>query len=78
MKPHTKKITLISDEKLIEAARERTRAKHTTLNEQFRRWPRDYVRRDQQVKEARKLLDHLRTYVRTEGKKFTRDEMNER
>ena len=71
-----KYITFSADENLIEAARERARAEHTTLNEQFRRWLRNYARRDQQVQEARDLLDHLRTYVRTEGKKFTRDEMN--
>lgn len=73
-----KNITFSADENLIEAARERARAEHTTLNEQFRRWLHGYARRDQQVQEARDLLDHLRSYVRAEGKKFTRDEMNER
>jgi chromosomal replication initiation ATPase DnaA len=73
-----KNITLSADEKLIEAARERARAEHTTLNEQFRRWLADYSRRDRQVREARELLDHLRSYVRTGGRKFGRDEMNER
>ncbi|HTE83138.1 MAG TPA: hypothetical protein VK821_00205 [Dehalococcoidia bacterium] len=73
-----KNITLSADETLIEAARERARADHTTLNEQFRRWLRDYARREQQVREARELLDHLRSYVRTGGRRFTRDEMNER
>ena len=34
-------ITLSADEKLIEAAREKARARYTTLNEEFRRWLED-------------------------------------
>lgn len=73
-----KNITLSADEKLIEAARERARAEHTTLNEEFRRWLNDYARREKQAEEAMALLQELRRYVRTGGRKFTRDEMNER
>ncbi len=73
-----KNITLSADENLIEAARERARAEHTTLNEQFRRWLEDYVRREQQAKEAMAVIEELRGKVRTGGRKFTRDEMNER
>jgi hypothetical protein len=73
-----KNITLSADESLIEAARERARAEHTTLNEQFRRWLRDYVRREQQAEEAMAVVRELRGRVRTGGRKFTRDEMNER
>ena len=36
-----KHITLSAEGGLIEAARERARAEHTTLNEQFRRWLED-------------------------------------
>ncbi len=71
-------ITLSADEGLIEAARERARAEHTTLNEQFRRWLKDYVRREQQAEEAMAVVRELRGKVRTGGRKFTRDEMNER
>jgi hypothetical protein len=73
-----KNITLSADESLIEAARERARAEHTTLNEQFRRWLRDYARREQQADEAMAVVRELRGKVRTGGRKFTRDEMNER
>jgi hypothetical protein len=73
-----KNITLSADEGLIEAARERARAEHTTLNEQFRRWLKDYVRREQQAEEAMAVIRELRGKVRTGGRKFTRDEMNER
>lgn len=73
-----KNVTLSADQALVEAARERARAEHTTLNEQFRRWLEEYTRRTDQVEEAMDLLAHLRSYVRTGGKKFTREEMNER
>jgi hypothetical protein len=73
-----KNITLSADEGLIEAARERARAEHTTLNEQFRLWLKDYARREQQAEEAMAVVRELRGKVRTGGRKFTRDEMNER
>jgi len=73
-----KNITLSADEGLIEAARERARAEHTTLNEQFRRWLKGYARREQQADEAMAVIRELRGKVRTGGRKFTRDEMNER
>jgi chromosomal replication initiation ATPase DnaA len=73
-----KNITLSADEKLIEAARKRARAEHTTLNEQFRRWLADYAQRKQRADEAMAVVERLRGYVRTGGRKFTRDEMNER
>ncbi len=72
-----KNITLSADENLIEAARERARAEHTTLNEQFRRWLEDYVRRERQAEEAMAVIEELRGKLRV-GRKLTRDEMNER
>lgn len=39
-----KNITFSADEKLIEAARGRARAEHSTLNEQFRLWLADHAR----------------------------------
>lgn len=71
-------ITLSADERLIEAARERARAEHTTLNEQFRRWLEDYARGEQQAERAMAVVRELRGKVRTGGRKFTRHEMNER
>lgn len=73
-----KNITLSADERLIEAARERARAEHTTLNEQFRRWLADYARREQQAERAMSVVRELQGQVRTGGRKFTREEMNER
>ncbi len=73
-----KNITLSADEKLIDAARERARAEHTTLNEQFRRWLEDYTQREQQVEKAMALMERIGSYASSGGRKFTRDEMNER
>ncbi len=73
-----KNITLSADERLIEAARERARAEHTTLNQQFRLWLADYARREQQAEKAMAVVRELRGKVRTGGRKFTREEMNER
>jgi hypothetical protein len=72
-----KNITLSADERLIEAARERARAEHTTLNEQFRRWLEDYTRSEQQAREAMAVVRELRGKLRV-GRKLTREEMNER
>ncbi len=73
-----KNITLSADETLIEAARERARAEHTTLNAQFRRWLTEYTGHERQMAEARAVIEGLQGYLRTGGRKFTRDEMNER
>ncbi len=73
-----KNITLSADEHLIEAARERARSERTTLNDQFRRWLEDYVRRDGQADQAMAAVDRVRAYSGTGGRRFTRDEMNER
>ncbi len=73
-----KNITFSADENLIKAARQRAVSEHTTLNKQFRIWLEEYVRRKQQADEAMAVVERLRTYARTGGHKFTRDEMNER
>ena len=73
-----KNITLSADENLIEAARRRAVSEHTTLNEQFRMWLARYVRREQQAAEAMRVMRELQGSISTGGRKFTRDEMNER
>lgn len=73
-----KNITLSADEELIEAARQRAASEHTTLNEQFRRWLADYVRREQQARLAMETIRELQGRLATGGRNFTRDEMNER
>lgn len=73
-----KNITLSADEHLIEAARQRAINEHTTLNQQFRIWLEDYVRRKQQAEAAIATIKELQGKYSTDGRKFTRDEMNER
>lgn len=73
-----KNITFSADEKLIEAARARARAEHSTLNEQFRLWLESYVTQNEKLQAYYQTMQALRGKVRTGGRKFTRDEMNER
>lgn len=72
-----KNITFTADERLIEAAREQAAADNSSLNEQFRRWLEQYARKRQAAR-ALEGIDRMRAYVRTGGRKFTRDQMNER
>ncbi len=76
-----KNITLSAEETLIEKARTRARAEKTTLNEKFRRWLEDYAH--DETEGQRLLARHLETMEKLKGKvvmgrKFTRDELNER
>ena len=73
-----KNITFSADEKLIEAARARARAERSTLNVEFRRWLARYSRLDTESANAVAVIDALRSRVCSGGKKFTRDDMNER
>lgn len=73
-----KNITLSADDDLIEAARERARAEHTTLNDQFRLWLAAYVQRHQRVDAAMSTIAELQATLATGGRRFSREEMNER
>ena len=73
-----KNITLSADEALIKAARQRAASENTTLNEQFRRWLERYVHRERQAERALAVIDSLAEVIDTGGRKFTREEMNER
>lgn len=73
-----KNITLSAEERLIEAARERARSEQTTLNAEFRRWLQSYSARDDKVRAYDALMHELRGRVCTGGRKFSREEMNER
>lgn len=73
-----KNITLSADENLIEAARERAASDRTTVNELFRRWLAAYAGRGRQAEAAAATVEALRQQLSTGGRRFTRDEMNER
>ena len=69
---------LSAGEYLIEAVRRLTLVRHATFNEQFQSWREDYVRRPQQTNVAMDTIRSLRESLFTGGRKFTRDEVNER
>ena len=71
-------ITLSTNENLIEAARRRAVAEQTTLNEQFQLWLKNCVRGEQQAVEAMRVIRELQGSIFTDGRKFSREEMNER
>jgi len=76
-----KNVTLSAEERLIEKARERAQSQNTTLNAEFRRWPEGYAMDDKEAEQrVQRYLNlmHELSDVRTNGRKFTRDEMNDR
>jgi len=72
-----KNITLSADDALIEQARRTAKARHKTLNQAFREWLADYTRRENDERAIEALYKRL-SYVNSGGRKFTREEMNER
>ena len=73
-----KNITLSADEGLIAEARRIAATRSTTLNAEFRLWLQDYVGRKRQAEKAMETIHELQKYIKTGGRKFTREEMNER
>jgi hypothetical protein len=71
-----KNITLSADKQLIQLAREKATKENSTLNAQFRAWLERYVSSDLRVIDYDLLMEQL-AYGQP-GKKFSRDEMNER
>ena len=71
-----KNITLSADEELIEQARIVARAQRKTLNEAFRDWLREFTAQSGNVQQMEALMKRL-SHVKA-GRRFTRDEMNER
>jgi hypothetical protein len=71
-----KNITLSADERLIEEARLLAKSQHRTLNAAFREWLEQFTARSggtQQFDALMKRLKHVQA-----GRRFSRDEMNER
>lgn len=71
-----KNITLSADESLIEQARLIAKSQHKTLNTAFREWLEQFTARAGSVQEYDALMRRLQ-HVNS-GRRFTRDEMNER
>lgn len=72
-----KNITFSADEDVIEQARRLAQSRNTTLNEEFRKWLEAYTDRRGLVERERELAAEL-GHIDLGGRKFTRDEMNER
>ena len=70
-------ITFAADEQMIKQAREQAEADGSSLNEQFRLWLESYARK-RQAERARETMKRIGGYASSGGRKFTRDEMNER
>jgi hypothetical protein len=76
-----KNITLSADEALIREARRQAALENTTLNALFREWLERYVVKDEEsgkeaVRQYEELMERL-SHINA-GRKFTREEMNER
>jgi len=69
-------ITFNADKSDIELARAEARSQNTTLHELFRDWLKGLAGRKRRAEEFRALMNELR-HVNA-GRKFTREEMNER
>ena len=73
-----KNITLSVDEHLLEAARKYAASENTTLNAKFRQWLEDHTERQERADRAMTCVEELRRKYPPCGRKFSRDEMNER
>jgi hypothetical protein len=71
-----KNITFSADPELIEKAREIAKKSNSTLNAEFRFWLERYVKKTYSETDLKELLTKINYVV--PGKKFSRDEMNER
>ncbi len=71
-----KNITFSVEEELIDKAREQAQAEKLTLNKLFRRWLEQYVENNRKTNEYDRVMESLKHVY--PGRKFTRDEMNER
>jgi len=71
-----KNVTLSADENLIEQARLIAKSQHKTLNAIFREWLEQFTARNGSVQEFEALMQRLK-HVKA-GRRFRRDEMNER
>jgi hypothetical protein len=71
-----KNITLSADEQLIEQARFVARSQHKTLNAMFREWLQQLTSQSGGTQDYDALMKRLK-HVQA-GRRFRRDEMNER
>lgn len=75
---HMKNITLSAREQAIERGRQVANSRNTTLNELFRDWLEQLGEGELREQAYRRQMERLTERVQTGGRKFTREEMNER
>ena len=71
-----KNITLSAEDLIIKKAREKARKEQKTLNELFREWMKSYISGSNPVGDFEEFMKHV-DYANA-GRKFSREEMNER
>jgi len=71
-------ITIRIHDKYLEAVERRAKAEHTNVQDLIQRWLFDYAGYQVYREVALEVIDRLRGRFGTGGRKFTRDEMNER
>ena len=69
-------VTLSAEDELIDRARLVARQRHTTLNEAFREWLKQFTASRGNVEAFDDLMEQLKGV--NAGRHFTRDELNER
>ena len=72
-----KNVTFAADEDLLAAARGQAESEGSTLNEQFRIWLSQYAAKRRAAR-AMEVVQRVSQRVDLGGRKFTRDELNER
>ena len=72
-----KNITFSFDENLIQKAREKAGREHRSLNKLVRQWLAEWTRETNRAKEYDDLMEQIQSSCEV-GRKFSRDEMNER
>jgi hypothetical protein len=69
-------ITFSAEQELIRKAREKAMSEKTTLNVAFRKWLKQYAEKERISEEYDQVMESLKHVY--SGRKFSRDEMNER
>ena len=71
-----KNITLSADAELIQKAREKAKQERFSLNSLFQNWLRQYIQQENAEKNYLDLMEDI-SYAQA-GRKFSRDDLNER
>lgn len=71
-----KNVTLSAEDLLIKRVREKAKKEQRTLNELFREWLKRYINKSDPVKDFDEFMGNVE-YANA-GRKFSREEMNER